>query len=211
MVAKLILIAALFSSVYAIGETVGSEYIEVSPYRPVRDNLYDRGAELYFKSARAAIGKKVGDPVLHEDIYIKRFGFEDSDKKKLDERLADVVDPETWKRINTVFYRDKKNLYCFHSDTGGGYLVYLETISPNNLVFYTEDGKKSIEEIRATRKQASQSSRGCDTKDYFYSTDGANVYYLCSVVDGADPDSFELIKSYAAKDKFSNYFNGVKE
>ncbi len=187
-----------------------SDYQEVSPYQFIKHNLYEKDGELYIKSYRATRDGM-------EEIYIKRFFYADSDRS-LDRKLADVIDKDTWERVNGVFYRDKNRLYCFRRGTGGGFLIPYEGVDPDSLQFFTEKGRKTIEEVREMSSSKSSRTHGTVTIQigdantyYLYATDGTRVYYLCDTVDGADVKTFALVEGFAGRDANHTYMGGDRE
>ena len=112
-------------------------------YSLVRDDLYTSSdGQLYFKTRRVGVDTDEADLATYEDVYLKRFGYYDSDvPKRRDDSLTQIIDPESWRQVYFSIYGDADKLYCTHDLSSGARLYRLEGYSPSNTRFiYVRNG-----------------------------------------------------------------------
>lgn len=110
-------------------------------YSLIQDDLYkgDDG-QLYLKALKA--GEFIDGDLQHETIYVKRFGYYDSDvPNRKDPAVKDIVDLLSWRKIYDTIYGDENNIYCRHDLSSGARLYRLTGYSPDNARFiYVRSG-----------------------------------------------------------------------
>lgn len=114
-----------------------------SEYSLVRDKLYTSpDGQLYFKTSKVGVGKDLDDLATYEDVYLRRFGYYNSDyPERRDDTLTQIVDPKSWRQVYYTIYEDAGSLYCTHDLSYGARLYRLEGYSPSNTRFiYVQNG-----------------------------------------------------------------------
>ncbi|WP_368457149.1 hypothetical protein [Microbulbifer sp. TYP-18] len=139
--AKIILLITLFSSVYAIGETVGNEYNEGSPYRLSYADETDRES-----SANKVVENAVGRIILTADAY-SRYDYSETNPfgvAKAFIMFRDIYEQEIRQlapRLRTDFIWS----VMWHLDLAGGYLTeFIEIISEDDTSFFENKLKRYI-------------------------------------------------------------------
>jgi len=203
------------------------EYYEPCPFELVKHNLYKKDGELYFLAAMPATTKS--GEVYFKTIFRKRFFFFNPDYPLAD-KLVDVIDPDSWERLNASFYRDKNHLYCNRMMAEGGFLMPYYDSRPKKFKFLTEKGWMTLDQIRILLSGNKNSyydlllepdfSNGLMGEDDIaigddngysrYTSDGKHLFYNCAIVEGADLDSISMVPGqggFMVKDK-NHYYSG---
>jgi hypothetical protein len=178
-----------------------NDYYDTSPYWLINDNLYTNDSnELYFQTFNLSEGKS-------KVIYLKRFLF-DQGRNNLEKKLSEIIHAESWMQISRHMYRDKNNLYCFQPQSTGGFLVHLEDINPENLLFLNKNNK-----WLSYKQSLNLFEKRLDGELSLYSSYGSDIYYICSALEDVNKSKFQLIDgkaSFARDDKFE-YIGNIKQ
>lgn len=110
-------------------------------YSLIQDDLY-RGEDGHLYLRALKVGEFIDGDLQHETIYVKRFGYYDSDvPNRKNPALRDIADPQSWRHIHDTIYGDENNIYCRHDLSSGARLYRLRSYSPDNARFvYVQSG-----------------------------------------------------------------------
>jgi hypothetical protein len=183
-------------------------YNKTGKYIPIRDGLYENlQGDLFFRVQ--SISRK--GEIEKQYLYLNRFSFPDSYKPSVDPTLSELIDRNTWKQLTNIFYRDKSRIYCHVISSGGGYLKNMDSIVPNDFMFFYQGKWRTYNDIIILSRETGKEIKKNDQISW-YTSYKSKVYYNCLPLPGADPVTFDVIRpvegfvaGHIAKDKHRIY------
>ena len=77
-----------------------NDYFEEGEYLFLKDNLYEKDGEIFFKSKIPSGPNKQQS----REIYLKRFAFKGANPNiKLHRKLSEVIDKDSWEKIDNTY------------------------------------------------------------------------------------------------------------
>jgi hypothetical protein len=148
---------------------------ETINYKPIKDGLYeDDNGNLYFKKVVFPMPGEDEEDKFVRNIDEVHFPEETYPPKK----LKDVIDPESFESLESLYFKDKNHVYYFWEVTGGGSMYVVNEANPKTFKVLND-----------------------------YAVDDKEAFYRGKKIEGADVATFVILPSPYAKDK-NNYYLG---